>query len=58
MIRAVKDTFYWFRNKKVILVADDFGTVDNVNSGIPFVEWNKSGAKRCDDFTEFVYQCK
>ena len=58
MIRAVKDTSCMFNYQEVKVVADDFGTVDTVNWGIPVVKWNTSGSSSCDDFTEFVYKCK
>ena len=59
MIRAVEDTFGWFKNNtEVKVVADDFGTVGTVNWGSPVVKWNKSGSSFCDNFTGFVYKCK
>ena len=62
MIRAVKDTSYFYfymrKNTEVKVGADDFGTVDTVQYGRPFVKWNTEGNCYCDDFTVFVYKCK
>ena len=58
MIRAVKDTSYMFDKIQIKVVADDFGTVDTVQYGRPFVKWNTEGNCYCDDFTVFVYKCK